>query len=92
MRKSQQKKTLYDAYRFDGFTPARELKGVFGERKLRILRLNRRSKKQFAVPVAPVTAAGTTKKPDGRVTSHAVTLSFTWSSTFVGLNAESVKP
>jgi len=32
MSKTPRRQTLYDAYRFPGFTPGREVKGVFGDR------------------------------------------------------------
>lgn len=51
MTQTRSKKTLYDAYRFPGFTPVGELKGVFGDRYARVIRLNRRSKKRCAAHV-----------------------------------------
>ena len=33
MSKTPRKQTLYDGYRFPGFTPGREVKGVFGDQK-----------------------------------------------------------
>jgi hypothetical protein len=53
------KKTLYDAYRFPGFTPEREVKGRFGDRTALVIRLTRRSKKRHAGRAAPSGAAGT---------------------------------
>jgi hypothetical protein len=47
MPQATSRKTLYDAYRFPGFTPVRELRGVFGDRFARVIRLNRRSKNGF---------------------------------------------
>ncbi len=86
------KRSLYDAYRFPGFTPARELKGVFGDPKARVIRLNRRSKKQSAVLVVQSTVAGTTKRPGKRATFLAETTAFTWSSRSVALIAGCAKP
>jgi hypothetical protein len=60
MLKRPQEKTLYDAYRFPGFTPIRELRGRFGDRWARVIRLNRRSKKRSAAPAGLSIAAGTT--------------------------------
>ena len=60
MAQTPKKKTLYDAYRFPGFTPVRELHGRFGDRWARVIRLNRRSKKRRAGPAAQFTEAGTT--------------------------------
>jgi hypothetical protein len=53
------KKTLYDAYRFPGFTPGREVKGRFGDRTALVIPLTRRSKKRRVGCAAPCTAAGT---------------------------------
>lgn len=58
MYPSRRKKSLYDAYYFPGFTPVRDLKGRFGDRCARVIRLNRRSKKQIAGPAALPTEAG----------------------------------
>ena len=63
MAQTPKKKTLYDTYRFPGFTPTRELHGRFGDRWARIIRLNRRSKKRFAGPAVQFIAAGTTGAP-----------------------------
>lgn len=59
MAQTPKKKTLYDTYRFPGFTPVRELHGRFGDRWARVIRLNRRSKKQSAAPAVRFTRAGT---------------------------------
>lgn len=63
MAQTPKKKTLNDAYRFPGFTPVRELHGRFGDRWARVIRLNRRSKKQSAAPVGLSIEAGTTGEP-----------------------------
>jgi len=63
MAKAPRKKSLYDAYRFPGFTPVREVTGRFGDRTALVIRLNRRSKKVHAAPAGRFEAVGTT---DGR--------------------------
>lgn len=76
MSKTHPKKTLYTAYRFRGFTPEQEVKGLFGDRTALVIRLTRRSKKRHAGPAAPFTGAGTI---DGRGTSeisHAAIAAF----------------
>lgn len=80
------KKSLYDAYRFPGFTPVRELKGVFGDRFARVIRLNRRSKKRSAAPAAPSIEAGTTNDPARFGTSRPATTG----STSKWISAESI--
>ena len=59
MAAPHRKKTLYDAYRFPGFTPGREVKGRFGDRTALVIRLTRRSKKRPVEPAAPCGTAGT---------------------------------
>ena len=41
-------KTLLDEYRFRGFRPRAPVKGIFGDPKARIVRLERTGKKRFA--------------------------------------------
>lgn len=86
------KKTLYDAYRFPGFTPVRELKGVFGDRKARVIRLNRRSKKLSVAPAGQFTRAGTTGRPDRFATYRVATTGFTSRSTCDAFAAGSAAP
>jgi hypothetical protein len=73
MPQTPHKKTLYDAYRFSGFTPVRQLHGRFGDRWARVIRLNRRSKKLYAAPVGPFIGVGTTDAPVRSETSRAAT-------------------
>ena len=58
--KRGKKRYLSDAYSFDGFRPVDKVRGIFGKPKARILPLIRRSKKQFAVNVAPCIEIGMT--------------------------------
>jgi hypothetical protein len=60
MARSTRKKRLLDAYRFRGFRPLDEIKGVFGDPHARVVTLTRRSKKRPAASVAAYTRAGTT--------------------------------
>ncbi|MDP2815083.1 MAG: hypothetical protein Q8O19_00205 [Rectinemataceae bacterium] len=48
----RKKRRLLDEYRFSGFRPRAEIKGVFGDSKARIIRLERRQKKLYAAPVS----------------------------------------
>jgi hypothetical protein len=72
------KKSLYDAYRFPGFTPGREVKGVFGDSLSLVIRLNRRSKKLPAERVVQFTAVGTISAREEFETLHVETAAFTW--------------
>ena len=55
----KRKRRLWDAYAFPGFRPEGTVRGVFGDRKARIIKLIRRSKKRCAVVVDACTRAGT---------------------------------
>lgn len=44
-------RTLLELYRFRGFRPSAQLKGVWGDPQARVIALIRRSKKQFAEAV-----------------------------------------
>jgi hypothetical protein len=77
MRKQRR---LEDAYRFIGFRPDPQVRGIFGDPKARVVRLLRRGKKR---PVGPVGGAGelsTTARPVEYATSPVATLGCTWSS------------
>ena len=56
---SSKKRRLRDAYRFQGFRPVDDLRGVFGDPYARVVRLVRRSKKRRAVRVDDSSPAGT---------------------------------
>jgi len=51
---------LWDEYAFPGFRPLPTVRGVFGDRKARVITFKRRSKKRSAVAVVERTWAGTT--------------------------------
>ena len=42
------KRRLLDEYRFPGFGPRAEIKGIFGDSKVRVIRLKRIQKKRYA--------------------------------------------
>jgi hypothetical protein len=73
MVRTPRKKTLYDAYRFPGFTPGREVKGRFGDRTALVIPLTRRSKKRPAGRAAWFGTAGTIAAPDTSAISPAAT-------------------
>ncbi len=50
---------LWDTYRFAGFRPASTVRGIFGDPKVRVIRLQRRGNKRDVVSVATSTAVGT---------------------------------
>jgi hypothetical protein len=55
-------KRLLDAYRFAGFRPQDEVRGVFGDSVARVVTFMRRSKKRFARRVVERILFGTTAR------------------------------
>jgi len=74
----QKHKHLWDAYRFPGFSPEHTWSGIFGDSQARVIRLIRRGKKQFAVPVVCSIALSTTGRPAGFATFPVASSAFTW--------------
>jgi hypothetical protein len=58
------KRRLLDEYQFPGFRPRSRIKGIFGDPRARIIRLERTQKKRHAVAAAPYIAVTTTKQYD----------------------------
>jgi len=56
---AKRKRRLWDAYAFAGFRPEGTVRGIFGDPKARIIKLNRRSKKRDAPIAEACTTAGT---------------------------------
>lgn len=79
MGKTSSKKSLLDAYQFDGFKTSIVAKGRLGDKNARVLSLSRRSKKVSATNVANYIEAFTTARPRWFVISPAVTGEFTLS-------------
>jgi len=90
MEKRRNKKSLYDAYKFSGFTCSRVVKGVFGDRQSLVLSLNRRSKKQCAGHAAPIIEYGTTSESDVLEISLVETVECTWKSRYAESRVVSV--
>jgi hypothetical protein len=57
---SKLRRRLSDTYAFPGFRPHPTVRGVFGDPKVRVITLIRRSKKRSAAPAVACTGAGTT--------------------------------
>jgi hypothetical protein len=74
----QKHKHLWDAYRFPGFSPEHTWSGIFGDPQARVIRLIRRGKKQFAVPVACSIALSTTGRPVKFAICPVPSSAFTW--------------
>jgi hypothetical protein len=58
LKKRQQR--LADGYSFAGFRAAASVRGVFGDPQVRVVRLDRRSKKRFAAVAGGFKRGGTT--------------------------------
>lgn len=57
-------RSLQDEYRFPGFRPKAGIKGVFGDSKVRVIKLERTQKKQYVELVAEGIGAITTRRND----------------------------
>jgi len=90
MAKSRNRKRLSDAYRFEGFRPLEEVRGVFGDPMARVITLVRRSKKRFARNAVSHTRAGTTARLAGYAICPAATRGFIWISRFVGFDVNAM--
>ena len=85
---SKRRKRLLDAYRFTGFRPLEQVRGIFGDPKARVITLVRRSKKHVAALVGVYMLDGTTTGFAEYEICRVATPVFTWNSNFVGLPAE----
>ena len=82
MPASSKPKRLADAYRFLGFQPRARLRGVFGDRKARVITLVRRSKKRSVALAGQHVTAGMTTQFVVRATSPMETRASTSNSTY----------
>jgi|GEM_PF-3157808 len=90
MEKRGDKKSLYDAYKFPGFSCSRVVKGVFGDRQTLVVSLNRRSKKLLAGHAVRFIKDGATSSTDESGISLAETVECTWKSRYAESRAVSV--
>ena len=81
-------KRLSDAYRFPGFAPRINLKGLFGDPRSRIISLQRRGKKQFAVHAKGFLGVFMTGKPDWCEINPVEIFASTWRWKSAGLTAK----
>jgi len=72
--------TAAPGYSFAGFRANETLRGVFGDPDVRILRLDRRSKKRFAAVVGRCGTAGTTGGCGRFATFRAQAFGLFWNS------------
>src|SRR3954471_16496430 len=75
-RRSKRLRRLWDTYSFEGFRAEPIVRGVFGDPKVRIVTLKRRSKKHHVDAVAASRSGGTTAKSGRCVTCPAGTCEY----------------
>jgi hypothetical protein len=75
-------KRLLDAYRFAGFRPREEVRGIFGDSAARVITFVRRSKKLSARSVVERTLVGTTERHGECGICPVVTHGFIWNWRF----------
>src|SRR5262249_62029382 len=76
----KRQRRLSDGYSFGGFRARATVRGVFGDPNVRILRLDRRSKKRFAVVADGSRRAGTTGGGDRVATCRGQDFGLFWDS------------
>jgi hypothetical protein len=69
---------LLDEYRFPGYQPKADVRGVFGDSKARIIQLQRSQKKRYAAVVGQVIGVITTRPREGCGICPAGTRGYTW--------------
>ena len=72
------KRRLLDEYRFTGFGPRAEIKGIFGDSKARVIRLKRIQKKRYAGVVERFMGVITTRRYVGYGIYPVEMYGFTW--------------
>ena len=85
----KKKRRLLDEYRFPGFSPRAEIKGMFGDPKARVIRLVRTGKKRHADNAGRFIGAITTGQRAGYGICPAVTGEYTWKWRFAASSAGS---
>jgi len=74
----RKKRRLLDEYRFPGFSPRAEIKGIFGDPKARVIRLKRTQKKRYAGVVERFIGVITTRRCVGYGIYPVGMHGFTW--------------
>ena len=79
-KSGKRRRRLSDGYSFEGFRPKATVRGVFGDPNVRVVSLERRSKKLSAVAAVGLTRAGTIDECGWFATYRAQDCGFFWSS------------
>jgi hypothetical protein len=91
-RSGKRQHRLSDGYSFEGFRPEATLRGVFGDPNVRIVALERRSKKPSAVAAGGSRGVGTTGGYAGFATCRAPGCESFWSLKYGALRAAVAAP
>jgi len=83
---------LLDEYHFPGFRPRSKIQGIFGDPRARVIKLDRRQKKLYAVVAALCIAVTTTRRYDKYGIYPVGMPEFIWRWKFVGSSARGVGP
>jgi len=86
----EKRRRLLDEYRFPGYRPKAKVRGVFGDPRARVIRLERVQKKRFVAVVVRFTGVTTTRRYDGYGICPVGMLGFMWRWRFDGSFAGSV--
>jgi hypothetical protein len=81
-KSGKRQRRLSDGYSFAGFRAQATVRGVFGDPDVRIMRLDRRSKKRFAAVAGGSGTAGTIGGCDRFATCRAQDFGLFWNSKF----------
>src|SRR5207245_6426695 len=84
------RRQLRDAYRFPGFVPVDQVRGMFGDPRVRVVPLRRRRKKRRVVSARLCAAAFTIGDRGWRAICPAARCESTWSWRYGGWPARSV--
>jgi hypothetical protein len=84
------KRKLLDEYRFPGYRPRAEVRGMFGDPMARVVRLERAEKKRYAAVVGKDTGATTTRGCGGYGIFRVQPRGYIWRWRFGGCYAGGV--
>jgi hypothetical protein len=91
-KSGKRQRRLSDGYSFAGFRAAASVRGVFGDPQVRVVRLDRRSKKRFAAVAGGFRRAGTTDGCGVFATCRVPDFGLFWNSKYGASRAAVVAP
>jgi len=87
----EKRRRLLDEYRFPGYRPRAEIRGVFGDSRARVIQLERTRKKRYAAVAERAIGVITTRRYVGSETSPVGMLGSIWKWNYGESIAESVE-